>query len=95
MSMGWDPVVRAGAHGKTGEGREEESCVVCARTEERAGAISAVMGLLTQFASSGMKRINMTSNQPNFMLLFEGDLCCKTFNEGFSKMKKGCTFAFS
>ena len=88
-------MVRAGAHGETGEGREEESCVMRARTEERAGAMQAVMGLLTQLASSGMKRIKMTSNQPNFMLLFEGDLCCKTFKEGFSRMKKGCTFAFS
>lgn len=39
VSTGWDPVVRAGAHGETGEGREEESCVACASTEERAGAM--------------------------------------------------------
>ena len=62
-------MVRAGAHAETGEGREEESCVISGRTEERAGAMQPVMELLTQFAYSGMKRIKMTSNQPNFMLL--------------------------
>lgn len=62
-------MVRAGAHAEAGEGREEESCVISGRTEEGAGAMQPVMELLTQFAYSGMKRIKMTSNQPNFMLL--------------------------
>jgi len=52
-----------------GEGQKEESCVLSARTEARAGAMQPVMGLLTQFASPGMKGIKMTSNQPNLTLL--------------------------
>lgn len=96
VGTSWGPVVRAGAHGEMVRGRKKRAVSWALEQRPEQVPCSRSWGSWPSLHLRGWKELKwQVINQILCFCLFEGDLCCKTFNEGSSKMKKGCTFAFS